>query len=166
METMVLASGSPRRRGFLRLMGLAFACKPAGIDEAPEPGLGPREVAEALALRKAEAVAARLGPGGARWILGADTVVALGGEIIGKPGSEGEAGRALRRLSGRRHEVVTAVALLDARSGRADRRWAGCEVEFAELSEGDVEWYVGTGEWRGPRAGTACRKGGPASSPR
>jgi len=198
METIILASASPRRLDFFRLLELPFRSVPAGIDEAVEPGAGPREAAESLALRKALAAAGMLGwpafaaraagagrsagagsaapalpaaggappaeggagGGDARWALGADTIVALGGEILGKPGGRDEAREMLRRLSGRRHEAVTGMALLDRLSGRADVRSASCEVEFARLEEGEIEWYLGTGEWQGAAGGYRLQERG------
>jgi len=147
LERITLASASPRRQDFFRLLGLPFDCEPADVDETPEPGLTPRQVAEDLALKKALAVAGRAVAN--RWIFGADTVVALDGEIRGKPGDRDEARRTLELLSGRWHEVTTAIALHDRLSGKTDRRSATCEVEFAQLSPDEIEWYLDTGEWQG-----------------
>ena len=147
MEAITLASESPRRQDFFRLLGLPFDCVPAMIDETPKPGLSPREVAEDLALGKVMAVAAKTGT--ARWIFGADTVVVLEGEIFGKPDCRDEAGRMLERLAGRRHEVITAMALHDRQGERTDCRSVACEVEFARLSIAEIEWYLDTGEWQG-----------------
>ena len=133
----------------MRMLGLPFTCIPAMIDETPGQGLSPREVAEELAQRKALAVAGRAEAGVARWIVGADTIVVLDGEIIGKPENRDEARQMLSRLAGRRHEVITAMALYNRQNGRTDCRCVSCEVDFAPLSEAEIEWYLDSGEWKG-----------------
>jgi septum formation protein len=165
MEPIILASGSPRRRDFFELMGLPFTVLPAGIDETPGKGLNPRQAAEDLALRKTQAVVNKLKGQGvsppavppavqsaaadaAGWVFGADTIVVLDGEIYGKPENRTEAGSMLRSLAGRRHEVVTAMAL-HGRDGGIDCRSAICGVLFAPLCEAEIEWYLDTGEWQG-----------------
>ena len=143
---LVLGSSSPRRHELLLSIGLPHDIVPADVEE-PAPGsMPPRPLVEESALLKARAVAARL-PG--RLVLGADTVVVLGdpdahGEVLGKPADAAGAERMLRRLSGRRHDVLTAVARLRdemevLHTGRTD-------VSFAELERGFIERYVATGE--------------------
>ena len=126
------------------------------IDETPKPGLNPRQIAEDLALRKTLAVAEKTGTSravppaaGARWIFGADTIVVLDGEIFGKPADRAAAGVMLQRLAGRRHEVITAMALFNARENKTDCRSASSEVQFAPLTAGEIEWYLDSGEWQG-----------------
>ena len=173
MERIVLASASPRRQGFFKLLGLPFDCTPAAIDETPAAGLSPREAAEDIARRKAGAVAERaeaarantdsLGASalaGARWIFAADTIVVLDGEIFGTPGSEEEARVMLGRLAGRKHEVITAMALIDLRAEKTDCRSVACAVEFAELSSREIEWYLATGEWQGAAGGYRLQEKG------
>jgi septum formation protein len=109
---LVLASASPRRREILQNAGIAFAVQAGDILEAPLPGETPHACAERLAGEKAAAIS-RLRP--ADWILGADTVVAVGGLILGKPADRADAARMLRLLSGRTHLVITGVCL--ARGG-------------------------------------------------
>ena len=111
---MILASQSPRRIALMREAGFDVRVIPADIDERSEPGETPVELVERLARLKAAAVAARdAAPG--ETVLAADTVVALDGSILGKPGDEQDAARMLSRLSGRTHEVATGVAI--ARGG-------------------------------------------------
>ncbi|MCL2557595.1 MAG: Maf family protein [Treponema sp.] len=164
MEPIILASESPRRRAFLELLGLPFVCVPAMIDETPEPGLGAREVALDLARKKALAIdGAPEGAGGAfggRLVLAADTVVALEGGIFGKPASREEAARMLALFSGRRHEVITAIALRDLRDGGIDLRAVECAVDFARLSGAEIDWYLDTGEWRGAAGGYRLQEKG------
>lgn len=154
----MLASASPRRKAALELLGVPFVCIPADVDETPPPGLSPREAAEALALRKALAVAGRGAPH--RFVFAADTVVALDGEIVGAPADGREALEALRRLSGRTHEAFTAMALLDSESGKTDVRSASCLVEFAALSDEEARRYVAAGEWRGAAGGYRLQERG------
>ena len=105
---LVLASASPRRQELLRAVGIPFEVQPAHIPEEPLPGEGARDCAERLAREKALEVA-RQRPKDA--VLGADTVVVVGGEILGKPTDAADAARMLRMLSGREHQVITGVRL-------------------------------------------------------
>jgi septum formation protein len=176
MEPIILASESPRRQDYFRLLKLPFECVSAMIDETPKPGLSPQHVAEDLALRKTLAVAKRINISpksqplipdplipnprslipdpqssipSPTWIFGADTIVVPEGEIFGKPADRAAAGIMLKRLSGRRHEVITAMALHNARENKTDCRSVSCEVQFAPLSDGEIEWYLDSGEWQG-----------------
>jgi septum formation protein len=143
---LVLASGSPRRRELLAGAGIAFEVRPAGIDESALPGEGPRQVARRLAEGKALAVARRLGPAPPRFVLGADTVVVLDDELIGKPTDAAVALATLRRLAGRRHRVVTAVALARSDSLEVKTLDATSEVRMRAAGEGELRAYVATGE--------------------
>ena len=139
---LVLASGSPRRFEILTSLGIPFAVDVPGVPEAVGPGESGERAASRLAADKAAEVAARR-PG--RWVLAADTLVVLDGDVLGKPADEGEASAMLRRLSGREHRVVTAVRLRrDAGSGREAIAWSA--VRFAPLSPAEIAWYVATGE--------------------
>jgi len=147
MEPIILASASPRRQDFFRLLGLPFTCVPAEIDETPSPGLSPRQVAEDLARRKTRTLVEK--QPAAPWVFGADTIVVLDGEIIGKPEDRNAAENMLKRLAGRRHEVITAMALYSGRQKSIDCRSVSCEVAFAPLSDAEIAWYLDTGEWEG-----------------
>ena len=138
---IVLASGSPRRTQLLTLIDLPHEVDPAHVDEIPLAGESPRAMAERLARAKATAVAARH-PG--RDVLAADTVVVLDGEILGKPADAREAAATLRRLSGREHVVITAVAL--ARDAQVWERRDETRVRFRSLSDETIAAYVATGE--------------------
>ena len=151
-----MASGSPRRQDFFRLLGLPFTSVPAMIDETPPQGLSPRQVAEDLALRKTLSVAEKLereAVPAASWIFGADTIVVLEGDIFGKPENRDAAQKMLNCLSGRRHEVITAMVLYHTEEKKADCRSVSCEVEFAPLSASETEWYLDTNEWQGAAGG-------------
>jgi len=154
MEPIILASESPRRRDFFKLMGFPFLCIPAMIDERQtrQNGVEPVRFAEDLALRKALAIANKTdgGPGDSvQWVFGADTIVVLDGKIFGKPADRADARRMLCEFRGRRHEVITAMALCNRRTGKNDCRSVSSEVEFAPLTEAEIEWYLDTGEWQG-----------------
>lgn len=139
---LVLASASPRRRQLLASLGLKCKVAPTDIDETPRPGEDPADYARRLAAEKAAAGAARQPSG--RLLLAADTVVALGREILGKPADEHDAARMLRRLSGRTHQVHTAVAA--RRGDTAAMRLATTEVTFRSLRDTEIEAYVSSGE--------------------
>lgn len=152
-ETIYLASGSPRRRELLKQIGvhfevliLRFHNHPMGLDETPQPGEDPREYVVRLARSKAEmgemAIRARHLPTHA--VLAADTAVILDGEIIGKPANRREAEETLTRLAGRRHEVLTAVAV--AADQHVEVALSSSTVEFATLDAQTIKRYVATGE--------------------
>jgi len=144
---LVLASASPRRAALLRQVGLPFDVRVSDVaEEAEEAGRGPEAVALEHARRKALAVAREL-PG--RLVLGADTVVVLGAEVLGKPAGPDEARGMLRALSGREHEVITAVAIAIVASDGARVLAEHAEhtrVTFRALSDGEIERYVAGGE--------------------
>lgn len=137
----ILASGSPRRRQLLELVGVAFAVIPADIEETPIAGEDPAIFASRAARDKAQEVLARH-PG--RVVLGADTVVEVDQEILGKPSSADDAASMLRRLSGRSHLVHTALALVS--ESTAHEVVDSARVHFVDLDEGMIRWYVATGE--------------------
>jgi septum formation protein len=138
---IVLASASPRRQELLRNAGIVFTLSPAQIDEVPLPGEKPVEFAERMAKEKARGVQSSAPD---QTILAADTVVAVGDEILGKPSDPGDAARMLRLLSGCVHCVTTAVCLLGA--GFEDVHSETTSVWFAEMSEAEIRHYVATGE--------------------
>ena len=154
---LILGSASPRRRELLAQIGLEPAdIRPPDIDETPRQGELPRVYAARIAREKANAVS--LGDG--EVLLCADTTVALGRRIMGKPVDAAEAARFLHLLSGRRHTVITAVA-----GRRGDRLWTR-EVETAvkmkRLSNPEVNAYLATGDWQGKAGGYAIQ--GPAGA--
>jgi septum formation protein len=134
---LVLASGSPRRAALLRAAGREFEVRPSGAREWPYAGGDPAAYAEALARAKVAAVEGDL-------VLGADTIVVLDGAVLGKPDGPAAAAAMLRRLSGRTHDVVTAVAV--RRDGRITAGHARTAVTFRPLTEREIEAYVATGE--------------------
>jgi septum formation protein len=147
---LVLASASPRRLELLRRIGLAPGeVDPADIDETPLAGETARRLALRLARAKAAAVAARHPDA---FVLAADTVVALGRRLLGKPEDEADAGRMLGLISGRGHRVVTAVAVL-APGGRAGARLSETRVQIKRLTAREIAAYLASGEWEGKAGG-------------
>jgi septum formation protein len=141
-HVLILASASPRRQELLREAGIVFEVHPAHIAEERVADEAPRAYACRLAQEKAQAVAAKF-PG--RFVLGADTIVVAGDEVLEKPRDAADAARMLRLLSGRGHEVTTAVSLASPEGG-ADTRCATTEVFFRELRQEEIERYVAGGE--------------------
>jgi septum formation protein len=121
-SSLVLASASPRRRELLSRLKVPFATVPAEIEETARPGEPPRELAERLAREKAESVAAQLGRTPRRVVLGSDTIVVLGEEVLGKPRDPEHALALLRKLSGCTHLVLTGIAVVESDTGRARSR--------------------------------------------
>lgn len=140
---IILASSSPRRRELLRLLGLDFEVIPGKEVEYPYSGGDPAAYAQDLALRKARAVAGLAGEG---LVIGADTIVLLDGRVLGKPKDEQEAEEMLSLLSGRKHQVITGVAVVEAQSGRSSLRAVKTEVAFRPLSREEIRAYIATGE--------------------
>jgi septum formation protein len=138
---LVLASASPRRQELLRNAGIPFEVQPTQIAEDPLPEEGPKECAERLAREKALAIA-RQRPQDV--VLGADTVVVIDRQILGKPVDGDDAARMLRMLSGREHQVITGVCL--AASGQWSVASETTVVTMSEISENEIADYVATGE--------------------
>ena len=136
---MVLASNSPRRKELLADLGINFKVRTIkGIDESYPHDLPVLEIAEYISRKKAHAYRAEMAPG--ELIITADTVVILGNEVLGKPKDADDALRMLRELSGKTHKVVTGVTIVTADATRSFS--AVSDVEFAELSDEDINYYV------------------------
>ena len=139
--TLLLASASPRRAELLRAAGFEFDIQPAHVDESIHAGETPEQYVRRVADAKARAVR---DDAGNRVVLAADTTVVIDDHILGKPLDEADASRMLRLLSGRRHQVLTAVTV--ARDVRVLTRVAVTDVDFAPLSDDEVTWYIASGE--------------------
>jgi septum formation protein len=147
---LVLASASPRRRELLAQAGVTpDLIAPCDLDETPAPGEAPRRLAARLAIAKARAASEAHADA---FVLAADTVVALGRRVMGKPDDEAHARDMLGRLSGRGHRVITGVAVRGP-DGREAARLAEARVRFKRLDTEDVSALVGSGEWRGVAGG-------------
>lgn len=150
---LILGSASPRRHDLLAQLGLTpDAVTPPDIDETPRKGELPRPYCARLAREKAAAVP---GAGPDDVVLCADTAVALGRRILGKPADAGEAAAFLTALGGRRHQVITAVAVR-----RGDRVWSResvSAVRMKRLSDAELNSYLDSGEWMGKAGGYAIQ---------
>lgn len=151
---LVLASASPRRLDLLRQIGIEpFRVAAAAIDENPFPREQPAFHAIRLACEKATVIAPQF-PGDI--ILAADTVVAVGRRILGKPANADEARSFLTLLSGRRHQVIGGVAVMDG-TGHMHPRTVTSAVRFRRLTSADIDGYLAAGEWRDKAGGYAIQ---------
>jgi septum formation protein len=155
VAVLVLASGSPQRRAILEQLGLAFSVVAPGIEELQAGP--PNEVALENAYRKAQAVASHEPEA---VILAVDTVVALGSRLYGKPAAAEDAGETLRALSGRRHAVVSGLCLIE--HGHPRTAATTTMVDFRQLDEALIDWYLTSEEWRGRAGGYAIQGRGAA----
>ena len=146
VTTLVLASGSPRRREILTQLGIAFDVVPPDIDETPQPDEIPESLATRLAEEKARAVAERMRPGEARPILAADTIVVLDDDILGKPEDATDARAMLARMTGRAHQVITGVAIVYPGDSRCWSEAVSSKVEMRAADPQAIADYVATGE--------------------
>lgn len=148
-RSLVLASGSPRRREILQQLGVSFRVEVSGVDERLLPGEQPAEHVQRLARDKGLEVRGRLQAAADKpCVLSADTIVLLDGVVYGKPIDDEDALRMLRLLSGRTHDVLTGLALCDAASSFSEVAVHTTAVTFRELSEATMRGYVASGEAR------------------
>ena len=138
---VVLASGSPRRRQLLDLIGIAHEVRPSDIDESMKGRETPRKHAERLAREKVEAVASK---DSNVVTIAADTIVVIDRKVLGKPTSSVDAGSMLSLLNGREHTVITAVAV--ARGEKVRSAVEEVKVRFRKLTEDEIDAYIATGE--------------------
>ena len=154
---LVLGSGSPRRRELIVQLGLtAHDVRPPDINEDVQAGEKPRDYVNRIALEKAKAVKIAAD----EVVLCADTTVACGRRILGKPADADEARAFLKLLSGRRHQVITAISVR-----REDCWWQRdvvSQVKMKSLSEAEIAWYLAIGDWEGKAGGYGIQ--GPASA--
>ena len=139
---LVLASASPRRRELLAEMGLEFQIVPSGVPEVPEPGEPAEALVRRLSAAKAWAVASNVEQG---FVIGADSVVVLEGEIIGKPSDAAEARLMLLQLRGTRHQVATGVTVVDAASGRYLSDSMTSNITLRDLSDHEIDASIASG---------------------
>lgn len=154
---LILGSGSPRRRELLATLGVTpDAITPPDIDETPNKAETPRVYCERIAFEKAHAIEASPED----IVLCADTTVALGRRILGKPADAGEAAEFLVSLGGRRHSVITAVVV--RKGDRIWRRTSESAVKMKRLSDDELNAYLASGDWQGKAGGYAIQ--GPAGA--
>jgi septum formation protein len=154
-DTIILASASERRSRLLTQIGVQHRSLAADLDEDPRPGESPADYVQRLARDKALAGVAALGAGSNLPVLAADTTVVLDGRIFGKPSSEQECVAMLMALSGRTHEVMTAIALADGSGLRTAMNVS--RVSFRALDERECRRYWATGEPAGKAGGYAVQ---------
>lgn len=186
---IVLVSGSPRRRELLEQLGVSYTVSIPGVDESVAGPVRPTSYVRTVVRRKIMTYIERNAPSGSPtergsrtpadegsrpaddrtrrtldadrdWALAADTVVALGSRIIGKPVDSADAEQILRSLSGRSHRVITALALYNPHAGSIAVRTAATRVTFGRLSEEEIEWYLRSGEWRDVAGGYRIQERG------
>ncbi len=141
MKKLILASASPRRRDLLASLGLSFEVFATDADESVPIGTPPRELVGILAERKARAASEKF-PDDV--VIAADTVVSVGGEILGKPKDDADARRMLRLLSGGKHTVYTGVTVIS--DGKVFSDVIASDVFMREIGEGEISAYIATGE--------------------
>lgn len=155
-SVLYLASQSPRRRELLERLGLRFGSVDVDVPEVHAPGEPPADYVSRVAREKAGAGLLKLSGVADAVVLGADTEVVLDGEVFGKPADAAQAADMLRRLSGRTHEVLSAVWCLDKEQEM--QAFSITRVEFAALDADRIDAYVGSGEWQG-KAGAYAIQG-------
>lgn len=145
---VILASASPRREELLRAAGLDPRIMPSDVDESVDPSLPPERLVKQLAERKAESVADNLRKGGEREgvVIGADTIVLIDGEVLGKPKDARDAVRMLERLQGKEHRVFTGVSVLDVAGSKRLSAFRETLVRMKPLAPERIRHYVSTGE--------------------
>ena len=146
MQKIILASGSPRRRELLATAGIPFAVRTSEVDETTSLK-DPEEVVKELSCRKCKDVLEQEPPG--TIVLGADTIVAMDGVILGKPENEADAKRMLQELQGRTHDVYTGVTIAERRAQFVTQKECFAvrtEVKIGPLSDEEIESYIATGE--------------------
>ncbi|MCL2519565.1 MAG: Maf family protein [Spirochaetaceae bacterium] len=148
METLILASASPRRQELLKTVGIPFRAAPSNIDETINEGEGPKEAALRLAGGKINAFLQNERSIGCHWVIAADTFIYLDGAIYGKANSRDDAEQLLKKLSMRRHQVYTGLAVYNRGEGRTVTTVEVTEVEFLRLTPEDIDWYLDSGEWQ------------------
>jgi len=143
VSKIVLASASPRRAELLTQIGVEFELATGNVQERPHPDEAPPDYITRLARAKVVAVARQREAG---LIIGADTIVVLDGQLLGKPEDAADAERMLKSLSGRWHAVMTGVALYDVASRQEVADFDKTLVKFARLTNLEIDWYIKTGE--------------------
>ncbi len=140
---LILASKSPRRKYLLEQAGLKFSVIPSSVDESAIPMSTPETYVMTLARAKADEVSKKYPKS---WVIGADTVVLIGGAILGKPDSKKDARNMIKKLSGQVHQVFTGFSICCLEKNRAISENIKTDVLFKELSDDEIEWYIHTDE--------------------
>ena len=154
MEPIILASSSPRRQEIFKQLNIPFQVKLSPEEEIIPEDMEKEKVPEYLAINKVKSVEkAYFADREIPWIFGADTMVYLDGELLGKPADSVEAAKYLERLQGRTHKVITGMALFNGKLMYVSSRSFVTEVTFAPMTKEEIDWYVESGEWHGAAGG-------------
>ncbi len=153
VDSIVLASTSPRRQELLKALNIPFSVVSPDYEEQPVDGLDAAELAELYSMKKVESVIKLKLSLTMPWVLGADTIICQGSRIFRKPESREEAASMLRSFSGTTHEVITAISLYDSVTTFTTSKTSRNTVHFAPLTDEEIERYLDTGEWQGVAGG-------------
>ncbi|MBN1525024.1 MAG: septum formation protein Maf [Spirochaetales bacterium] len=160
MDTIILASGSPRRRELLQKVKIPIKILPPQVNEEAFLKDATAETAMEIAKHKVETIIKLFKQESPRWILGADTLVEINGSFVGKPSGIEEAESFLRRLSGKKHKVHTGIALLAEKQQPIAARLCTTEVKFRTMNDDDIRFYLDSGEWTGAAGGYRIQEQG------
>jgi len=160
VETIILASGSPRRRDLLGRVHIPVKVISPNVPEDYSGSAPASEMVARIALSKVEAVLELFKTESPRWVLGVDTVVVVDGNILGKPQDAAAAEVMLGRLSGKVHEVYSGLALLVRRGIAVEQQTVRTEVKFREMTASEMRYYVDTGDWVGAAGGYRIQERG------
>jgi septum formation protein len=149
VDTIILASGSPRRRDLLTRAKIPFKVISPNLTEDFTPQIAIGDLVAGIARRKVETVLELFKAESPRWVLGADTVVEIGGKILGKPEGPDEAESMLKRLSGAVHRVFTGIVLCVEKNTPMEMESVCTQVKFRAMDPEEVRFYVESGEWTG-----------------
>ena len=154
MEPIILASSSPRRQEIFKQLNIPFQVKLSPEEEIIPEDMEKEKVPEYLAINKVKSVEkAYFADRDIPWIFGADTMVYLDGELLGKPADSEKAAEYLGRIQGRTHKVITGMALFNGKLMYISSRTVVTEVTFAPMTKEEIDWYVDSGEWHGAAGG-------------
>ncbi len=153
METIILASGSPRRQELLTKAKIPIRIIPPNVNENFSEGERAETIVSRLSRAKVDAIISVFKNESPRWVLGVDTLVELDGRVIGKPRSMEEAREIMELLSGKIHKVLSGVTLLKTKNDQPITRISVTEVKFKEMTPDEISFYVNTGEWSGVAGG-------------
>lgn len=149
MDTIILASGSPRRRELMQKARLPFRTATPNIDEQALIASSADKAVREIARKKVEAIIPQCKPDSSGWILAADTLVELDGKILGKPDGMEQARDFIRELAGKVHRVHTGLALYPGKVRKIKTVLATTEVKFRSMNRDEIEFYIHSGEWMG-----------------
>ncbi len=153
MESVILASSSPRRQEILKMLGIPFQVIIPDVDESFSKTEDIVKIPEILAVRKVRAVLASLAKRQVPWVLGADTLICFNNKLYGKPTGPEEAFTFLSALQGNEHKVITSIALYNGKTKQIVTSSDITKVAFRSMTDKEINWYISSGEWHGAAGG-------------